>query len=210
MTERKGVACWLAAFLACLAAGACSSSGAGPGADGGGESGSVDCTKDPLVDPTLAASLPITKPGKSGVLSFRIVQGSPYYPPSEGANLLTIQVLDGSGKALTDAMVSFPPTLSPGKGLNPWMPRMKHGSVEATATNKGDGTYTISMYASMVGVWQLVVQAESGGTPSDGGEGGTLASSDGGDEGGGPPGDAAGTAAPGSLTDTVTLTFCVQ
>jgi hypothetical protein len=165
--ERGTVGTSTAALVTLLGLFACSGSGSGP-ADAGPsvivpDGDQVSCANDPLLDTPLGptpASLPLTKAGKGGMLSFVLVDPMTPNPPSRNTNTWTIKVLDSSGKAIPDATLSFPPTPV---NLNPWMPKMTHGSIEATWQNNHDGTYTIGgLYFTMNGVWQLIVQAQSG------------------------------------------------
>jgi hypothetical protein len=157
-------------FVAVVAAGCSSTSNAPAGpADGGGTDvpvGTVSCANDPMADsgigPIDPVTLPASTPGASGALTFALVGPMNPNPPVQGPNSWTVKITDSTGKAVTDASVTFPKTPV---NLNPWMPRMKHGSAEAMVNNNGDGTYTIpNLYFSMGGIWQLVVNAQTGAT----------------------------------------------
>jgi hypothetical protein len=128
------------------------------------DAGTGGCAKDPLVDPGLGSDVPVVLPmkekaGNRSALSFALVDLNPN-PVGESMTTITIKVLDGNGKAATDATVTIP--ANPRGGPLPWMPYMKHGYVPAEAMANGDGTFTIPMLFNMNGVWQLTIDAQSG------------------------------------------------
>jgi hypothetical protein len=71
-------------------------------------------------------------------------------------NTWVVKVLDKSGKPVTDA--SFP-------NIKTWMPLHGHpSSIVPSWTSNGDGTYTITLFLFMPGVWQITPTAQSGST----------------------------------------------
>jgi hypothetical protein len=63
-------------------------------------------------------------------------------------------LLDASGKPITNA--TFPT-------IKTWMPLHGHSSsVLPTSMSNGDGTYTVSLYLFMPGLWQITFNALAG------------------------------------------------
>jgi hypothetical protein len=87
-------------------------------------------------------------------------------PPAEPfMNVFTLKLTDSTGTPIKDATVSLPAAneaLGWSFSKNPWMPLMLHGSsIAPTVTNNQDGTYAISIYFSMAGLWQIYVVAQT-------------------------------------------------
>ncbi|HLK36803.1 MAG TPA: hypothetical protein VKU41_08635, partial [Polyangiaceae bacterium] len=105
---------------------ACSSSGSGPNAPASSSGSGTSCANDALLNvklgPLAPATLPLTKAGDKGALQFVLVDPMTPNPPSQDANSWTLQVLDGTGKGLMDATLSFPNDKAHGADANPWMP----------------------------------------------------------------------------------------
>jgi hypothetical protein len=168
-----------AAAVLSLCALSCSSASDG-GTTSGGDAGSPGANGADGATPTgdgatTCASLQfhvdtfsegMKKTGAAGLFTFVIAAADPSPPDDPQYNTWTIQVLDPSGAAVTDATVSLPnsdPPLGWSFQKNPWMPTMNHGSSAAnTITNNGDGTASVKIYFSMSGLWQTFVVAQSG------------------------------------------------
>jgi hypothetical protein len=106
-------------------------------------------------------SIGMKKEGTSGNFSFVLASADPAPPDDPMMNTWTVQVLDPTGKPVTDATVSLPVDDQPlgwSNAKNPWMPTMHHGSsIATTVTNNGDGTAKLQIYFSMSGLWQTFV-----------------------------------------------------
>ena len=77
-------------------------------------------------------------------------------PPGVNYNTWVIKVLDSTGQPVTDA--TFPL-------IKTWMPLHGHpSSIVPTATNNGDGTYTLKVYLFMPGLWQITPHVQTGST----------------------------------------------
>jgi hypothetical protein len=155
----RGVGAVLLTLLGATAA--CSSSSGEPGT--GDTTGAVSSTNSSVCPtwtsttaPLMAYSANLTKVGASGAFSFVLMDITPP-PPALGTTTWTLKILDASGAPVTDATVPTPTT---------WMPQHMHSSTALpTVANNGDGTYTLgNLYLFMPGVWQVTVQATSGGT----------------------------------------------
>lgn len=87
-------------------------------------------------------------------------------PPAEPyTNAFTLKLTDPSGAPVTDATVLLP-TNDQAVGWpwskDPWMPLHGHGSsITPTITNNMDGTYTLSVYFFMPGLWRIYIVAET-------------------------------------------------
>jgi hypothetical protein len=163
--------CAVAALVG-VSAVACSSSGSNAGGDAGDPTsnpdGEVICVWQNLhPDPYVTG---LKKVGTlSGAFTFVLVKADPVPPAEPATNTWTIQVLDQSGKPVTDAMVTLPKDMaSIGYAFpkNPWMPAMHHGNtlLQMQPTSNGDGTFTAQLYFSMAGLWQVFFEAQSGTT----------------------------------------------
>jgi hypothetical protein len=144
----------LAIALAALSAGvaACSSNSAGP-ADpqdsGAADGGNVVGCDDPKEE-TYSANM--QQAGASSVFTFVLVSSDPA-PPANDNNTWVVQLLDASGKPITDATFTAKAT----------MPTMTHGTTPVTIMSNGDGTYTFTpLYFFMAGLWQVAITATSG------------------------------------------------
>jgi len=87
-------------------------------------------------------------------------------PPAEPyTNAFTLKLTDPSGAPVTDATVLLPisdQALGWPFSKDPWMPLHGHGaSIQPTITNNMDGTYTLSVYFFMPGLWQIYIVAET-------------------------------------------------
>jgi hypothetical protein len=112
----------------------------------------VDCASGGLYQPdTYAASL--AKPGSSGAITFVLASAEPA-PPGVDSNTWVMRLVDATGAPIVDA--TFPT-------IKTWMPLHGHSSsVVPTATSNGDGSYAISLYLFMPGLWQITFDAQSG------------------------------------------------
>jgi hypothetical protein len=107
--------------------------------------------------------------GSSGALTFVLESNDvadAASPPIEPyTNTFTLQLLDSSGQPVKDATVTLPTdnqALGWAYSKNPWMPLHQHGSsIIPTVTNNGDGTYAISTYFFMPGLWQIYIAAQT-------------------------------------------------
>jgi hypothetical protein len=150
----------VAAVLA-LGVAACTSTSGSPSpsfADAGAEGESPDaaavCSDDDAYTPETIVSA-LTKQGTSGALGFELVSASPL-PPVLDYNTWVLQLRDASGQLVTDA--TFPT-------IGTWMPLHRHGSsIAPTYVSNGDGTYTITLYLFMAGLWQVTFDAQAGST----------------------------------------------
>jgi hypothetical protein len=105
--------------------------------------------------------------GLTFVLTGNTVAGAASPPLEPYTNIFTLKLLDASGQPVTDATVTLPTNnqaLGWPYSKDPWMPLHQHGaSIIPTVTNNGDGTYAISTYFFMPGLWQIYLVAQ---TPS--------------------------------------------
>lgn len=109
--------------------------------------------------------------GSSGGLTFILmgntIAGAASPPLEPYTNVFTLKLVDASGQPVTDANVTLPTNdqaLGWPNPKNPWMPLHGHGaSITPTVTSNGDGTYAVSTYFSMTGLWQIYLVAQ---TPS--------------------------------------------
>ena len=109
--------------------------------------------------------------GSSGGLTFILmgntIAGAASPPLEPYTNVFTLKLLDASGQPVTDATVTLPTNdqaLGWPYSKDPWIPRHGHGSaITPTGTSNGDGTYAVSTYFSMTGLWQIYLVAQ---TPS--------------------------------------------
>ncbi len=87
-----------------------------------------------------------------------VVEANPS-PPRKGANTMTLEVTDASGKPLDGASVV----------VTPWMPDHAHGSALAPlATSVGAGRYAVSkLYFPMAGLWQITVSVQPPGLATE-------------------------------------------
>jgi hypothetical protein len=93
------------------------------------------------------------KTGAAKALTFVLV-GSDPAPPGTNYNTWKLRLFDASGKPVTDA--TFPT-------IKTWMPLHGHSSsVLPTSMSNGDGTYTVSLYLFMPGLWQITFNAVAG------------------------------------------------
>jgi YtkA-like len=93
------------------------------------------------------------KAGDAKALTFVLVSAAPV-PPGEYYNTWTLKLLDASGKPIPDA--TFPT-------IKTWMPLHGHSSsVLPKSMSNGDGTYTVSLYLFMPGLWQITFNAVAG------------------------------------------------
>jgi hypothetical protein len=107
--------------------------------------------------------------GSSGAFTFVLesdeVADAASGPVEPYTNTFTLQVLDSSGQPVKDATVTLPANnqaLGWPYSKNPWMPLHQHGSsIISTVTNNGDGTYAISTYFFMPGLWQIYIVAQT-------------------------------------------------
>lgn len=116
-----------------------------------------------------ASGDPPAEGGASGALTF-ILKGNEVgdaaAPPLEPyTNLFTLELLDATGQPVKDAMVTLPTdnqALGWPFSKNPWMPLHQHGSsIVPTITSNGDGTYAVSLYFFMPGLWQIYLVAQT-------------------------------------------------
>jgi hypothetical protein len=131
--------------------------------------GLVACSSGPASGPQAAASTTscsggltyhadayspnLGKAGSAKALTFVLVSADPV-PPGVNYNTWTLKLTDASGKPVTDA--TFPT-------IKTWMPLHGHSSsVLPTSMANGDGTYTISLYLFMPGLWQITFNALAG------------------------------------------------
>ncbi len=134
-----------------LACGACSSSHEQP-AQADAATTTADCAVDAGYHPSTYAP-DLTQTGDSGAMTFVLVSANPA-PPGVYANTWTLKLLDGMGHPITDA--TFP-------NIKTWMPLHGHPSpVAPTFVSNGDGTYAVSLYLFMAGLWQVTFDAQSG------------------------------------------------
>ena len=174
---------WGAALFACacasLGAVACTANAAKPPAgDSDAASGddTAGCQTGGLpVDPWVPAVTKVGKPasgdppGSAGVFTFAIesneIGGVASVPASPKTNVLTLKLTDPSGQPVKDATIMLPANdqaLGWAYSKNPWMPLHQHGaSVDPSFTNNGDGTYAMSVYFLMPGLWQIHVVAQT-------------------------------------------------
>ena len=159
---------WPLVLIALLHVGACSSPNASStsnDADAAGAgtevpSGAVSCTTDARVDHYAAG---LSKDGKLGTLSFRLVESEPA-PPSRGSNRFVLQILDQSGAPVD---VSLHVDLK--------MPDHGHGTsiVPTIAFDADAQSFTVTpLYLFMPGVWRIDFTAfakdsDTTGTPLD-------------------------------------------
>jgi hypothetical protein len=108
--------------------------------------------------------------GASGALTFILESneiGDAAAPPAEPyMNAFTLKLMDSSGQPIKDATVTLPANnqaLGWSFARNPWMPLMNHGSsiLSPPVTNNEDGTYGISVYLSMAGLWAIYIVAQT-------------------------------------------------
>jgi YtkA-like/Cytochrome c554 and c-prime len=125
---------------------------AGTAANDGSTDASFQC--DPRFNPdTIAPGL--AKEGSAHALTISLVSATPA-PPGVNYDTWVVKVLDSAGQPVTDA--TFPQ-------IKTWMPLHGHpSSIVPTSKNNGDGTYTISLYLFMPGLWQITVHAQTGST----------------------------------------------
>jgi hypothetical protein len=126
-------------------------------------------------DPWAPAVMKVGKPasgdpaGDAGVFTFAIesneIGGVASVPASPKTNVLTLKLTDASGQPVKDATVMLPTNnqaLGWAVSKNPWMPLHQHGaSVDPSFTNNGDGTYALTVYFSMPGLWQIHIVAQT-------------------------------------------------
>ncbi len=115
----------------------------------------VGCTTDSRADVYRAG---LTKPSQDGQLQITLL-GSDPAPPAFGANTWTIRVEDGAGAPVPGATIV----------ATPFMPDHGHGSsILPAVTDAGDGTYRVSLFLSMAGLWRigLAVSPSDAGLPS--------------------------------------------
>jgi hypothetical protein len=137
----------VASLLASLAS--CSGSSAGPDADVV-DSG-IGCKLDPRQD-MYAPNL--TKAGKMGKLTFVLVSSDPG-PPIKGNNTWEVQVLDSSMQPVTGATMT----------AKPFMPDHGHGTSVVPIVSADGMSYMVTpLYLFMPGLWQVTLNATSGGT----------------------------------------------
>lgn len=122
-------------------------SDAGPDAD----AGVITCRADPRAE-TYAAGM--SKPGRSGLLTFTLVEGRPA-PPARGTNVWTLKIASAAGS----------PTLGATISVVPFMPAHGHGSgVTPELVEVGAGVYRASAIdLFMPGLWQVTIRAQAGG-----------------------------------------------
>jgi hypothetical protein len=101
------------------------------------------------------------------ILESDVVMGVASSPADPFTNLFTLKLIDSSGQPVKDATVTLP-TNDTALGWpfqkNPWMPQHMHGaSIVPTVTNNQDGTYGISVYFFMPGLWQVYLVAQTTG-----------------------------------------------
>jgi hypothetical protein len=164
-----GVLLASATAVACSAQSPTASDKPTPAPDGG--TAAVDASDEGSSCVTLGYhadpfSVGMKKEGTAGSFSFVLSAADPAPPDDPTMNTWTVQVLDPTGKPVTDALISLPVNnvaLGWPNVKNPWMPTMHHGSsIETTVTNNGDGTAKLQIYFSMSGLWQTFVVAQSG------------------------------------------------
>jgi hypothetical protein len=155
-TRTRSVA-GLIALPLCLAIGAvvgCSSNSDAPSnadAAASDDSAGISCTGDPRGE---VFTMNVPKPGDMHALSFVITDAN-FVPPAKGNNSWTMKILDASGQAVKDAVLSFPKTMHLS---DPWMPDHSHGALPAKATDNMDGTYTITpLDFFMGGIWSTFI-----------------------------------------------------
>jgi len=166
--------------LASLGAVACTASTAATGAPDASDDGSSTCQTGGLHTDTYAPDLQkVGKPASgspdaaaaSGALTFILESdeiGDAASAPAEPfTNIFTLKLADASGQPVKNATVSLPTddqALGWPFSKNPWMPLHGHGSsITPTVTNNGDGTYSISTYFFMPGLWQIYIVAQTTG-----------------------------------------------
>jgi hypothetical protein len=101
------------------------------------------------------------------VLESDQIMGAASSPAEPFTNVFTLKLMDSSGQPVKDATVTLP-TGDQALGWtfpkNPWMPLHGHGSsITPTITNNGDGTYSVSTYFFMAGLWQMYLVAQTTG-----------------------------------------------
>jgi hypothetical protein len=166
--------CASAGAVACTAsAGASPSQGdsdAAPGDD------TPSCQTGGLpTDPWAPAVMKVGEPasgdpaGDAGVFTFAIesneIAGVASVPASPKTNVFTLKLTDSSGQPVKDATVMLPSSnqaLGWAVSKNPWMPLHQHGaSIVPSVTNNGDGTYAVTVYFMMPGLWQIYIVAQT-------------------------------------------------
>jgi hypothetical protein len=148
-------------------------------ADEDGAEASSSCQTGGLPTDTYAPSLmKVGRPasgateadsGSSGALTFVLegneVAGAASPPIEPYTNKFTLKLLDANGQPVNDATVMLPTNdqaLGWPYAKDPWMPLHQHGSsIIPTVTNNGDGTYAISTYFFMPGLWQIYIVAQT-------------------------------------------------
>jgi hypothetical protein len=114
------------------------------------DGGAIGCASDPRAE-TYGADM--SKVGDAKVLTFILIAANPA-PPAIDDNTWTVEVLDSSGSALSDAALS----------IKTWMPDHGHGSPETPmATLNAGATYSVQpLYLFMNGLWQITITAQAG------------------------------------------------
>jgi hypothetical protein len=171
----------VAANDAAVAATADASVGDDAAAASGDDAAASSCQTGGLPTDTYAANLmKVGQPasggaagdaGSSGGLTFILmgntVSGAASPPLEPYTNVFTLKLVDASGQPVTNATVTLPTdnqALGWPYSKDPWMPLHQHGaSITPTVTNNGDGTYAVSAYFFMPGLWQIYLVAQ---TPS--------------------------------------------
>jgi hypothetical protein len=152
LKRARAAACFVG-LSAAVGVSACSSGSSGSS----NTAANSGCTGDPRAE---TFSIDMTHIGDSKELSF-VIASSNYTPPAVDDNTWTIKILDSSGQAVKDAVLSFPANDHPS---DPWMPEHTHGDLPAKYTNNGDGTYAIApLDFFMGGLWSTFISAK---TPS--------------------------------------------
>jgi hypothetical protein len=83
-----------------------------------------------------------------------ILESAQTAPPEVDSNTWVIKVVDAQGQPVTNA--TFPT-------IKTWMPLHGHSSsVLPTVMSNGDGTYVVSLYLFMQGLWQITFTAQAG------------------------------------------------
>lgn len=115
--------------------------------------------------PASGATEDSGSPGLTFVLMGNTVAGAASPPLEPYTNTFTLKLLDASGQPVTDATVMLPTNdqaLGWPYAKDPWMPLHQHGSsIIPTVTNNGDGTYAVSTYFFMPGLWQIYLVAQT-------------------------------------------------
>lgn len=106
-----------------------------------------DCTTETRAEQFTAG---MSKVGSQNEVTFKLISSTPA-PPSRGDNTWEIDLVDGTGTAITGAAMV----------VTPFMPDHNHGtSIKAQVTEPTPGHYEIApVNLWMPGFWQITVKA---------------------------------------------------